>query len=92
MLLATILLIKKRREKLRVHGKHDDFYLFQSVLTLYYNLCWNGEGLFTPNVSVDASATALIENHGVASKWIATLFWSDSIDSNESSSVGVIIA
>ena len=40
----------------------------------------------------DASNTALIENNGVTLKWVATLFWSDSIDSNDSSISRVITA
>ena len=33
----------------------------------------------------DASDTVLFENNGVARKWVATPFWSDSIVSNENS-------
>ena len=39
----------------------------------------------------DASDTAFIENNGVASKWVATSLWSDSIVSNESNIAGVIL-
>ena len=38
----------------------------------------------------DASDIVLIQNNGVASKWVATPFWSDSIDSNESRITSVI--
>ena len=39
----------------------------------------------------DASTTVLIENNGVASKWVSILIWSDSIGSSVSSIAGVIV-
>ena len=38
----------------------------------------------------DASDTVLIENNGVASEWVATPFWSDSIVFNENSVANTI--
>ena len=38
----------------------------------------------------NTSDIGLIENKGVAPKWVATLFWSDSIVFNESSIASVI--
>ena len=63
----------------------------------------HSKGPFTPSVSVNVATTlqllviltitsyfVLTENNGVAKKWVATPFWSDSIVFNESRIASII--
>ena len=63
-----------------------ELFLFCFVLFFCY-LCALGP-VYTKHqrqLCDDASVTVLIENNGVAGKWVATPFWSDSIVFNENS-------